>query len=50
MENDPSDAGYTFALNFGHLDPIDETSGVDARLINLGFGPPDHDGHGLSGE
>jgi hypothetical protein len=50
MENDPSDAGYTFTLNLGHLDPIDETSGVDARLINLGFGPPDQDGRGLSDE
>ena len=49
-DSDPSDAGYTFALNLGYLDPIDETSGIDARLINLGFGPPHHDGHGLSEE
>jgi len=35
------DQGYTFSLQLGELDPPDETSGVDARLINLGFGPPD---------
>ena len=39
--DDPSDPGYTFTLKLGHLDPIDEDSGVDARLINLGFGSPD---------
>jgi Putative peptidoglycan binding domain len=39
--DDPSDPGYTFTLKLGHLDPIDEDSGVDARLINLGFGPTD---------
>jgi hypothetical protein len=50
MESDPSDAGYTFALNLGHLDPIDETSGIDARLVNLGFAPPHYDSHGLSDE
>ena len=47
-DGDDSDAGYTFTLNLGHLDPIDETSGVDARLINLGFGPPDAESDGLS--
>jgi Putative peptidoglycan binding domain len=50
VENDPADKGYTFTLSLGHLDPIDETSGVDARLINLGFGPPDQDGSELSDE
>ena len=35
------DEGYTFVLQLGDLDPIEETSGVDARLINLGFGPAD---------
>jgi hypothetical protein len=35
------DEGYTFSLQLGDLDPIDEMSGVDARLINLGFGPAD---------
>jgi hypothetical protein len=39
--DDLSDPGYTFTLKLGHLDPIDEDSGVDARLINLGFGPQD---------
>jgi hypothetical protein len=31
------DEGYTFTLQLGHLDPIDTTSGVDDRLMNLGF-------------
>ena len=35
------DQGYTFELQLGDLDPVDAMSGVDARLINLGFGPPD---------
>lgn len=35
------DEGYTFSLQLGDMDPVDETSGVDARLINLGFGPAD---------
>jgi hypothetical protein len=35
------DEGYTFSLQLGDLDPVDEMSGVDARLINLGFGPAD---------
>ncbi len=35
------DEGYTFTLQLGDLDPIDAMSGVDARLINLGFGPQD---------
>ena len=33
-DDGPSDLGYTFTLNLGHLDPVDETSGVDARLTN----------------
>jgi peptidoglycan hydrolase-like protein with peptidoglycan-binding domain len=33
------DEGYAFTLQLGALDPIEEMSGVDARLINLGFGP-----------
>ena len=49
-ENDSGDTGYTFLLNLGHLDPIDETSGVDARLINLGFGPPGQEDRELSAE
>lgn len=43
------DEGYTFLLQLGELDPVDELSGVDARLINLGFGPVDAEG-GLSDE
>ncbi len=39
--DDLSDPGYTFTLKLGHLDPIDEDSGVDARLMNLGFGATD---------
>jgi hypothetical protein len=50
FENLPSDPGYTFDLNLGYLDPIDEISGVDARLINLGFAPPDHEDRELSEE
>ena len=45
-EDDP----YTFPLNLGHLDPVDEDAGVDGRLINLGFGPPDQDSGELSEE
>lgn len=41
--NKPED-GYSFTLQLGDLDPTDETSGVDARLINLGFGPVDSEG------
>jgi hypothetical protein len=36
-----TDPGYSFALQLGDLDPVDEMSGVDSRLINLGFGPGD---------
>ncbi len=39
-----SDEGYTFSLQLGDLDPVEELSGVDARLINLGFGPVDAEG------
>ncbi|MGH9664347.1 MAG: peptidoglycan-binding protein, partial [Bryobacteraceae bacterium] len=49
-QDDPSDEGYTFSLTLGELDPVDETSGVDARLINLGFGPPDGPDSGFSDE
>ena len=48
-DDDPSDLGYTFTLNLGHLDPVDETSGVDARLTNLGFAP-EVENHQLSNE
>ncbi len=43
VEDDPADPGYSFPLNLGHLDPIDESSGIDGRLANLGFGPTDED-------
>ncbi len=33
-----------YNLNLGHLDPIDEVSGVQARLDNLGFGLGKTDG------
>ena len=36
--DNPADEGYTFELNLGDLDPVDETSGIDARLSNLGYG------------
>ena len=35
----PEDPGYTFSLQLGHLDPVEEEAGVDARLLNLGYGP-----------
>ena len=41
LSGDAADEGYTFTLKLGHLDPIDEASGVNGRLMNLGFGPPD---------
>jgi N-acetylmuramoyl-L-alanine amidase len=34
---DPAADGYSFALLLGDLDPVHETSGIDARLSNLGF-------------
>lgn len=34
----------TWTIKLGHLDPIDEISGVQARLENLGFPPGDVDG------
>ena len=30
-------AGYEYALKIGHLDPIDDLSGLVARLRNLGY-------------
>lgn len=37
----PADPAYTFPLQLGHLDPVEEDSGVDARLLNLGYGQED---------
>jgi Putative peptidoglycan binding domain. len=34
-----------YELNLGHLDPIDEVSGVQARLQNLGYDVPAIDGN-----
>jgi hypothetical protein len=41
-------AGYTFSLDLGDLDPLEETSGIDGRLCNLGFGPLDRSDYYLS--
>jgi len=37
--------GHTIPIRLGHLDPLDEVSGVKARLHNLGYdcGPIDHE-------
>jgi peptidoglycan hydrolase-like protein with peptidoglycan-binding domain len=35
---------YTWSLQIGFLDPIDELSGVQARLNNLGFDSGEVDG------
>jgi N-acetylmuramoyl-L-alanine amidase len=40
----PEDSGYTFLLHLGHLDPVEEDAGVDARLLNLGYGPVETEG------
>lgn len=39
-----TDKETALLLNFGHLDPIEEVSGVQARLRNLGFDCGDEDG------
>ncbi|MCI0329966.1 MAG: peptidoglycan-binding protein [candidate division Zixibacteria bacterium] len=37
LNEDGSGEGVTWNLKIGHLDPIEEVSGVQARLNNLGF-------------
>ncbi len=38
-----ADAGLTFTVKLGHIDPITEVSGVRQRLTNLGFAGLDGD-------
>jgi Putative peptidoglycan binding domain len=37
LDQGPSGESYTWTLKIRHLDPVEETSGVQARLNNLGF-------------
>jgi len=39
-----TDLGFTWTLHFGHLDPVDTTAGVQARLKSLGYNPGAVDG------
>jgi Putative peptidoglycan binding domain len=43
LDEDTSKPGFTWKLKIGHLDPVEEKTGVQARLKNLGFdcGPVD---------
>lgn len=41
---DPDGCNETYEFDFAYLDPIEETSGVQARLNNLGYGCGDADG------
>jgi hypothetical protein len=36
-DDDPEDPDIEYDLLLGHLDPVDSTSGIQARLQNLGF-------------
>lgn len=36
---------FTWSLAIGHLDPVEEVSGIQARLRNLGYGPGAVDGN-----
>jgi len=37
LDNDTSKPGIVWSLKVGHLDPVEEASGVQARLRNLGY-------------
>lgn len=37
LDNDASDKSMIFKINVGHLDPIEEISGIQGRLNNLGY-------------
>ena len=39
-----NDLGLAWTVHFGHLDPIDTTSGIQQRLKSLGYPPGDSDG------
>ena len=43
-DNDQTRPGIIWDVQLGHLDPIDTTSGIQARLRNLGFDPGPIDG------
>jgi putative peptidoglycan binding protein/LysM domain-containing protein len=44
LDADTSKPGLLWALKLGHLDPVDEATGAQARLKNLGFDPGKIDG------
>lgn len=44
LGGDKSKPGIIWTLRFGELDPVEETTGVQARLKNLGFDPGDVNG------
>ena len=44
LDGDTSKPGLVWALKVGHLDPVDEATGAQARLKNLGFDPGKIDG------
>jgi N-acetylmuramoyl-L-alanine amidase len=44
LDDDPAKPGIIWDVQLGHLDPVDTTSGIQARLRNLGFNPGAIDG------